>query len=285
MLVLGKGGQVGWHLQKVLPKAIFWGRQELDLANIELIGPAILKQRPDIIINAAAYTAVDKAESEPDLARTVNALAVKELAVAAQILDIPLLHISTDYVFSGKSNKPYQENDPTGPASIYGKTKLEGEQAVKEHCDKYWIIRTSWVFSEHGSNFVKTMLLLGKERQNLSIVADQKGCPTYAGDIAETIKVMVDSPGDRGLLPWGVYHFAGKGVVSWFEFAVEVFDRAYKDKLLVQKPVVDRISTSAYPQPAPRPDNSCLDTSKLESWLGQTVPEWRDALSHVIRSV
>ena len=285
LLVFGKDGQLGQHLQKVLPGAVFLGPHDLDFSNTEQIRPAILAQKPTCIINAAAYTAVDRAESEPELARTINARAVKEMAMAAQELKVPLLHVSTDYVFSGEKPTPYKEDDPTGPKSIYGKTKLEGELAVKEFCEDYWIIRTSWVFSEHGTNFVKTMLRLGEERESLSIVADQTGQPTYAGDLAELIKIVVQSLESQRPLPWGLYHFACRNAVSWYEFAQEIFEQAVNADLLSSQPQLTAITTEDYPMPASRPKNSRLDLSRLQQWLGEEIPDWKTGLAQVIKSL
>lgn len=285
VLVLGKDGQVGWHLQKEMPRATFWGRQELDLSNSNLIKPAIFASKPDCIINAAAYTAVDKAESEPDIARAINVLAVRELAKAARDLGIPLVHISTDYVFSGRAQTPYKEDDPVGPESVYGKTKLEGELAVREICEHYWIIRTSWVFSEHGNNFVKTILRLGKERDNLNIVADQTGQPTYAGDIATLISHLIEKLKLQKALAWGTYHFSCKGEVSWYGFAQAIVEQAEKSGMFSRKPVLIPITSEEYPLPAPRPRNSCLHTGKLEQWYEEDIPDWKFGLARLTAAV
>jgi len=259
-LVLGRSGQVASHLAQLMPGATFWGRDRLDLNQIEVIRAAIVAAAPSHIVNAAAYTAVDRAESEPEQAWNINAAAVAEAAKAANDLDVPLIHISTDYVFDGTSNRPYTVDDPVRPVSTYGRTKLAGEIAIETLCSKYWILRTSWVFSEFGANFVKTMIRLAGERDSLNVVADQRGIPTYAGDLARVISAIV-SASSAEPVPWGTLHAVGGIEASWFEFAEIIFAQSFSRQLIDRKIDVHAISTEAYPTPAHRPANSVLEPS------------------------
>lgn len=282
ILVLGKTGQVGRSLQKTLPHSTFWGREELDLSRPKTVRHAVLELEPDCIINAAAYTAVDRAESEPELTNLVNAVSVEALAHAAEEIKIPLVYVSTDYVFSGELDRPYVETDEPAPKSVYGTTKLAGEQAIQAHCSRYWIFRTSWVFSEYGHNFVKSMLQLGRERDSLSIVNDQRGRPTYAGHIAEVIEEVIDRWQAEDPMPWGIYHLASAGEVTWYEFAQEIFRQAVVAGVLEKAPELKAISTEHFPTLAARPRNSSLEHSKLEQYLRDPLPDWKKSLKKVI---
>ena len=239
---------------------------------------AIRTHKPDCVINAAAYTAVDRAEDDNETAMRLNAEAVAEIAKAAKAIDIPFLHISTDYVFDGTSENSYKETDPTNPINVYGQTKLAGEVAALEENKSAIILRTSWVFSEYGANFVKTMLRLAGERDALSIVDDQIGGPTAARDIAETAlmiarKVQRGAPGD------GIYHYQGAPTVSWAGFARKIFEIADK------KTAVTSIPTSAFPTPAARPLHTILDCARIERDFGIPQPDWRPALRQVIEAL
>ena len=256
-LVLGRSGQVASHLAQLMPDATFWGREQLDLNQNDRIRPAILAAAPSYIVNAAAYTAVDRAESEREQAWNINATAVAEAAKAANDLNVPLIHISTDYVFDGTSERAYRVDDPVRPISTYGRTKLAGEIAIETLCSKYLILRTSWVFSEFGANFVKTMIRLAGERDSLNVVADQRGIPTYAGDLASVIAAIVRA-GNEEQVAWGTFHAVGGIEVSWFEFAQKIFALARSRQLIDHEVEVHRISTDAYPTPAHRPANSRL---------------------------
>ena len=237
---------------------------------------------PDLIINAAAYTAVDKAETYIETAFAVNEKAVTLLAQAAHEADIPLFHISTDYVFDGTSSVPYKETDPVNPQSVYGASKLAGEQVLERTHTKHIILRTSWVFGSTGNNFVKTMLRLGKEREELSVVADQHGCPTSARSIAEVLWQLAEKYVSERTLPWGVYHFSNSPACSWHEFACEIFEQAVKAGVLERKPVVQPITTAEYPTPAKRPAWSVLDFEKVESLVERKVPRWHETLKDII---
>jgi dTDP-4-dehydrorhamnose reductase len=258
------------------------GRPTFDFRNSEKVEQIVAQAKPDIIVNAAAYTAVDKAESEPELAMTINRDGAAAMARAAERLDVPLIQISTDYVFSGKKPTAYIETDETAPLNIYGASKLAGEQAVATLAKNYAILRTSWVYSSYGNNFVKTMLRLGAERPDLSIVADQWGCPTSADDLAAVvIKVANDLRRNSNLN--GIYHVAGTGETNWADFAREIFNIAsVHGKLL---PTVKNITTADYPTPATRPLNSRLNCQKLFEVFGARLPAWQESLQRVIGQI
>ena len=255
VLVTGAKGQVGSEIVKAVPAGftvIGLGSNELDITNQQQVTAVIAQYKPDLIINAAAYTAVDKAESDSDNAYAVNQQAVAWLAQAAKQADIPLFHISTDYVFDGESTTPYKETDPVNPQSVYGMSKLAGEQVLAATHNKHIILRTSWVFGAEGNNFVKTMLRLGKERDELSVVADQHGCPTSASSIAKALWQLAEKYKTERTLPWGIYHFSNSPACTWYEFACEIFEQAVKAGVLERKPEVQPITTAEYPTPAKR---------------------------------
>jgi dTDP-4-dehydrorhamnose reductase len=280
-LILGRSGQVASHLREQMPDALFWGREQLDLLQTASIEPRILEAKPTCIVNAAAYTAVDRAEIEAEAAWAINTAAVAAMARAAKALDVPLIHISTDYVFNGRKSAPYSELDTMQPINAYGRSKLGGELAVATLCPKHWILRTSWVFSEHGANFVKTMLRLAQDRRELSVVADQHGVPTYAGDLADVIRALVND-GARIGLPWGTYHAVGGQSITWCDFAKAIFAGAKRHGILTHPMKVNAIATSAYPTPARRPANSMLEPShEMLSTLGVRM-DWRTGLDRML---
>ena len=262
VLVLGRDGQVGKALVPLFAEADFLGRRELDLAYPNNIKTVLQKLKPDCIINAAAYTAVDKAESEAELAHTVNEFAVQALAEYAAENDCWLIHFSTDYVFPGDKQGAYHENDDTAPTGVYGHSKLAGEQAIRRLCKRYYIFRTSWVFAEDGANFVNTMLRFAKERDDLSVVSDQVGCPSYAGDIAQIVSRVTTklTLAEEEKLPAGIYHLSCRGALSWHDFAEEIFRRAHQSGVISRIPKLKAISTDEYPTAAQRPANSVLNT-------------------------
>ena len=278
LLVFGKTGQVARELQRRAPGAIFLGRDEADLSDPAACAAAIDKIRPTAVINAAAYTAVDAAESEEPLATRINGDAPGAMARACARLGCPFVHISTDYVFDGSGTTPWPVDAPTGPLGAYGRSKLSGEQAVRAAGGVHAILRTSWVVSAHGRNFVKTMLRLGAEREKLTIVADQVGGPTPAGDIAEACLAMAGQLA-KDPSKSGTYHFSGAPDVSWADFARAIFARA---GLACE---VEDIPTSAYPTPAARPANSRLDCSATLSAFGIARPDWRNGLSTIIKDI
>ena len=226
----------------------------------------------DYCINCAAYTAVDKAETEKDFALKINVTGAENLAIACQKHDVALLHISTDFVFDGEQKHPYTEKDVALPRSVYGQTKLDGEEAIKNSLIKYFIIRTSWLYSEYGTNFLKTMLRIGKERSELGIVSDQIGTPTYAGDLAAVLLEIIQQESSS----YGVYHYSNKGQCSWYDFAKAIFEESALE--VNTKP----IPTTAYPTPAERPKYSVLDKSKIKNTFGITIPHWETSLKKVV---
>lgn len=285
VLVTGASGQVGCELIKNAPPNIEvkgFNSSELDITNLQLVTDVIAKESPSLIINAAAYTAVDRAESEVELAYKVNELGVENLVSIASKIKVPIFHISTDYVFEGVSSRAYNESDQVGPTGVYGRSKLAGEEALKRSEVPHIILRTSWVFGVDGNNFVKTMIRLGRDKSMLGVVSDQHGCPTSALSIAEVLWELAERYFNQRTLEWGIYHFSNVPAVTWQEFAIEIFKRAVDNKLLNVCPVVDPISTADYPTPAIRPAWSVLDCSALESLLKREAPDWRKELDTVL---
>ncbi|MGB4075996.1 dTDP-4-dehydrorhamnose reductase [Pseudomonas sp.] len=280
MLLLGQHGQVSQELQRALQgtgELTVLGREQLDLAQPELIRQHMQRLRPELIINAAAHTAVDQAESEPKLAFAINATAPGILAENAAELGIPLIHYSTDYVFDGSQTEPYRESDATNPLSVYGRSKLAGEQAIQAVGGAHLILRTSWVYSLHGRNFLLTMQRLLQERESLSVVADQIGAPTWAGTIAQATAQLIKQWRSGQAGPWGVYHLTAQGETSWFGFAsaIAAHLRSQGKNVATLQP----IPSSAYPTPAQRPLNSRLDCSRLQQDWQVQLPNWQQALS------
>ena len=285
ILITGCNGQVGFLLKKKLMhklNVLALTRDELDITNESLVKQAVNDFKPNIIINAAAYTAVDKAESEEELAFAINYSGAKFLAQAATQVGSAVIHISTDYVFDGnKQGVPYTEIDPVNPQGIYGKSKLAGETAVSTFCKEHIILRTAWVFGEHGNNFVKTMLRLGKERTMLSIVSDQRGGPTYAGDIAEAIVKIADNIATAKETKWGVYHFSGIPHVTWYDFAQNIFLKAKENQVLGSIPTLTAISTEDFPTPCKRPSNSTLNCEAIKKEFDISPSKWQVELDNI----
>ena len=278
LLVFGRSGQVATELARLAPEARFLGRDAADLTDPEACARAIRDSGCAMVINAAAYTAVDRAETDADIARAVNADAPAAMARAAAALGVPFLHISTDYVFDGSGTQPRVETDPTGPLGVYGATKLAGERGIAAAGGQWAVMRTSWVFSAHGANFVKTMLRLGAERDELRVVADQHGGPTPAADIAQACLTMAEAmraDASRG----GVYHFAGAPDTGWAGFAREIMAQAGLSCHIVD------ISTSDYPTPARRPANSRLNCAAISRDFGIARPDWRAGLAKVLQEL
>ncbi len=280
-LITGGEGQLGRCLVDCLRKTdhefVALGKGELDITDAQAVMAAVEDYRPDVIINAAAYTAVDRAETEPELAWRINDAAVGYLAAAANAVGALLVQVSTDYVFDGQSSRPYLETDPVNPLGVYGRSKLAGEKQA-EKTRRFLIVRTAWVFSEYGNNFVKTMLRLGAEREELSIVADQLGTPTYAGHLADGLIKMAEAG-----LPFGVYHFASGKACSWFEFAEAIFHVACNLLPSYAAPKLSPIASTEYPTPAQRPAFSVLSSEKLEAEIGPVGEGWKSALPEVVR--
>ena len=290
ILLLGKGGQVGWELQRSLAPlgelvALDFDSTDLcgDFTNPQGLAETVRTVRPDVIVNAAAHTAVDKAESEPDLARLINATAPGVLAQEAQKLGAWLVHFSTDYVFDGSGAQPWVETDVPAPLNVYGKTKLEGEQLVATLCKKHLIFRTSWVYAARGGNFAKTMLKLAQERERLTVINDQLGAPTGAELLADVtahaILHVQQNPAHAGL-----YHLAAGGETTWHGYAEHVIDHVQasrKNIKIIAKDVLP-VPTSAFPTPAQRPLNSRLGTAKLQSTFGLTLPAWQQGVDRML---
>ena len=287
ILVTGANGQVGWELMRRAEKfgvtAVGTERAELDITDVSAVDAVITPGAFDVVVNAAAYTAVDKAESEPDKAYAVNRDGAAHLAAACARADIPLIHISTDYVFDGTKQGAYVEDDPINPINVYGASKAAGEQAVRERWDRHIILRTSWVYGVHGHNFVKTILRLAKERDELRVVADQWGCPTAAGDIAEVILRLVSGMSSGEVKTWGTYHYCGAEKTTWHEFAEAIIAAA--EYHVGRKVPVRPILTQDYPTPAKRPVNSVLSCIMLRVDFGIGPWPWRDALKEVINNI
>lgn len=290
ILLVGKGGQVGRELEPRLADVgdlVALDRAAADLERPAELAAAVRRERPDVIVNAAAYTAVDRAEGEPERARLVNAIAVGELAAVAAGLDATLVHFSTDYVFDGTKAGPYVETDEPHPLSVYGRTKLEGEAAVAASGCRHWILRTTWVYASHGHNFVRTMLRLAGERDELRVVDDQFGAPTSARLIAAVTADAVGRLADGPALASGLYHLTPHGETTWCRFARAILGAARRGGAPLRCPPenVVAITTAEYPLPARRPANSRLDTTKLETALNIRLPEWQDDVSPVVAAV
>lgn len=286
VLITGCHGQVGTCLTEQLNQdenttILALDREHLDITNQDSVNAVVSEFQPTIIINAAAHTAVDKAEEEVDLSYAINRDGPKYLAQAAQTIDAVILHISTDYVFEGNKVGDYIETDTTNPQGVYGESKLAGEIAVAQSCEKHIILRTAWVFGESGNNFVKTMLRLGQTRDALNIVGDQFGGPTFAGDIASTLIQIAKRITQGSEVEYGVYHYSGLPHVSWFDFADAIFDVAVKKKVLESKPTLTSITTDQYPTPAKRPSNSRLSNDKIMASFSIEASDWKAALNNI----
>lgn len=286
ILITGCYGQVGSCLTEQLVSdesitVLALDREHLDITSQDAVNAAVAEFQPTIIINAAAHTAVDKAEEEVELSYAINRDGPKYLAEAAQSIGSAILHISTDYVFEGNKVSDYVEMDTTNPQGVYGESKLAGEIAVAKACEKHIILRTAWVFGEYGNNFVKTMLRLGENRDALNIVGDQFGGPTYAGDIASTLIQIAKRINQGETVEFGVYHYSGLPHVSWFDFANAIFDIAVEQKILAKKPTLTSITTDQYPTPAKRPYNSRLSNEKIIASFSVEASNWKVALNNI----
>lgn len=286
VLVTGANGQLGQSLQFIsgnFPEMnfVFCTSTDLDITNLENCKIVFDKFKPDFCINTAAYTAVDKAETETEKAYLINTVGAKNLAEVSKVFDTTLLHVSTDFVFDGEQKVPYTEKDVPNPTGVYGKTKLDGEKAIQATWQKHFIIRTSWVYSQFANNFMKTMLRLGAERDTLSVVNDQIGTPTNAVDLAETliliIKTQHPTPNTKNL--YGVYNFSNEGDCSWYDFAKEIFNQ---NNISVN---LSAIPSEAYPTPAKRPKYSVLDKSKIKTTFGIQIKTWQNSLKDCTQSL
>jgi dTDP-4-dehydrorhamnose reductase len=288
ILLFGKNGQVGWELQRALAplgKLIALDRHSAeycgDFENPQGIAETVRKLKPTVIVNATAYTAVDKAESDKEKAQLVNATAVEFLAKAAEECGALLVHYSTDYVFNGSGDKPWNEDDATEPMNVYGETKRQGEQAIALNMSKYLIFRTSWVYAARGNNFAKTMIRLAKDRETLSVINDQFGAPTGADLLADStahaIRVALVKPEVSGL-----YHLIASGTTTWFEYAGMVIAQARAKGVELQVQTINPVETAAFPTPAKRPNNSRLNTTKFRETFGLVLPEWEAGVTRLI---
>ena len=296
VLLLGKNGQVGWELQRSLAplgELVALGRHSTlqdggcgDLTDLDGLRETVARLRPDVIVNAAAHTAVDKAESEPELARTANALAPGVLAEAAHAVGALLVHYSTDYVFDGSGTTPWTEDADTGPLSVYGQTKLEGERLIEAVGARHLIFRTSWVYAARGGNFAKTMLRLAQEREKLTVIDDQFGAPTGAELIADVTAHAIQQA-LRDDTCCGTYHLAAAGETTWNGYARFVLDTAHalKPDLAIKAQEVAPVPTSAFPTPARRPLNSRLDTTRLRQTFGLTIPNWQHGVRRMLAEI
>ncbi|WP_026353300.1 dTDP-4-dehydrorhamnose reductase [Solimonas variicoloris] len=283
IVVCGAAGQVGFEVTRRAPGAIALGRQELDISDAAAVDRVMDALRPRVVINAAAYTAVDKAESDADSARRINADGPRYLARACARHGAALLHLSTDYVFNGDGGIPWMPDSAAAPLGVYGLTKLEGEQGIREELAQHMILRVAWVFGPHGVNFVRTMVRAAGQRPELRVVSDQIGGPTYAGDIADTLLLLAGDIAVGRARQWGTYHYCGAPTVSWHAFAKTIIERAVRHGLLTKEIPVIPISTAEYPTPARRPHNSVLDCSVTLSVLGIAQPDWRVGLEETLK--
>ena len=284
VLVTGANGQLGQSIQFIANQYpnvqfIYTDYQELDITNFESCHTVFAKYKPQFCINTAAYTAVDKAESEAEKAHLINVIGPENLAKVCKEYNTILLHISTDFIFDGTSTQPYLETDIPNPKSVYGQTKLDGELAVQKNWEKHFIIRTSWVYSQFANNFMKTMLRLASERDSLSVVNDQIGTPTYAVDLAEVLMNIIQSSITNKPSPFGIYNFSNEGVCSWYDFAAAIFHQ--KGISIDLQP----IPTSAYPTPAKRPSYSVLDKSKIKNTFNLKINDWKTSLQSCLNQL
>jgi dTDP-4-dehydrorhamnose reductase len=286
ILLTGANGQVGYELNRLAAArgCVLMGltRQQLDIGDAEAVEKIVTQLQPSLVINAAAYTAVDKAEQEVEAAMRANRQGPANLAATCQAHRIPLIHLSTDYVFDGNKSGAYHEEDPVAPTGIYGRSKWEGEEEVRAKLTQHLIIRVSWVFGPHGNNFVKTMLRLAAERDELRVVADQRGCPTCATHIAAALLTLADKIREGIDVAWGTYHFCGMPETTWHGFAETIIREALAMGLLDHAIPVHPITTSDYPTPARRPQNSVLDCRRIIKTFDMKLPSWQEGLTTML---
>lgn len=283
VLITGANGQLGNEIKKLAPEFqscqfLFLDLPELDITNEEQLRQVIAEKNINALINCAAYTAVDKAENDREKAEAVNATGPELLAKLTTEFQLKFIHISTDFVFDGCTYIPYQEDDSTNPVSVYGETKLQGEQLVLQNNPNAIVIRTSWLYSAHGNNFVKTMQRLGRERDGLGVIFDQVGTPTWAGDLAAACLTILNDP-DSGKSKTGIFHFSNEGAISWYDFAVSIMKLSSIDCQI--KP----IGTNEYPTPAKRPAYSVMNKSKIKATFGLKIPHWESSLNRCIQEI
>lgn len=288
ILITGAQGQVGQELVKQGNlkglHMVAVNHHELDISKRHFVEKTLFKNNVSLVINAAAYTAVDKAESEPDQAFAVNSKGPFNIASACSKANIPMIHISTDYVFNGEKKEPYVETDAISPPGVYGKSKAQGEAEVKKHLQQHIILRTSWVYGVHGNNFVKTMISLAKTTDTIRVVNDQFGCPTFARDIAKAIWSIVNDIQNQQKVRWGTYHYCGIGTTSWYGFAKKIFEIARQYEILAIKKV-EPVSTDAYPTPAKRPLSSVLDCNLIHQHFDVIQKPWEQSIKEMLKDL
>ena len=288
VLICGGQGQLGWELRRRAGRfnvdAVARDLPEIDITRAESVAQNIEACAPRVVINAAAYTQVDQAEADVEAAMAVNASGPGCLAAACSRAAIPLVHISTDFVFDGRSHRPYREDDPVGPIGIYAQSKVAGEEAVRRELERHIIIRTAWLYGVHGRNFVKTMLRLAGEREEIQVVADQHGSPTSAADLAQTILHICRRITDTQPLSWGIYHYCGAGVTTWHGLAQKSIELAARHTSLKVRQITP-IAAAHYPTPAHRPAYSALDCTKIRDTFGISIPPWEESLAAVIHRI
>ncbi len=287
ILVTGAGGQLGRELVRCNPGYHLSAlrRSALDISDADAVAKCVGDMRPDVVVNAAAYTAVDGAESNRDAAFAANRDGPANLARMCELMGIPLVHVSTDYVFDGSKREPYTEDDPVAPLGVYGASKLAGEQAALDYCSRVVILRTSWVFSRYDGNFVTTMFRLGRERDCLGVVSDQRGCPTAAGELARAVYSVLDGYFSGMDDMWGVYHFCQPPAVTWHDFALALFDELRRIKVDLSVREVRRIRSDEYPSVVSRPANSVMDSTRFSRVFSFTIRPWRGSLREVVRDL
>jgi len=288
ILLTGAKGQLGWEILKQAPGSAC-DCIGIDIAEADLTDPGQVDRvmdatRPDLLIHGAAYTQVDAAETDVQAAFAVNRDAAAHLAAACAAAHIPMVHISTDFVFDGKKSTPYVETDPVAPLSVYGRSKAAGEEVVRQALDRHLIIRTAWMYGLHGHNFVKSMLRLGRENRQLRVVSDQIGCPTFAADLADALLTVCRRIQNQSQVPWGTYHLCGRGSVSWHGFAQRIFEIAHHLDLVPDVEVTP-ISTREYPTAAPRPAFSVMSCEKIHTGFGIEPPPWQDSLEKMLKQL
>lgn len=287
IVVIGGNGQLGSALTSLLKTTpnglVSAGRSDIDITRNESVVTFFDHVKPSIVVNAAAYTAVDKAESEPEMAFAVNDLGAKNLADICRRLDVPLIHFSTDYVFDGRLTSAYRESDPVSPLGVYGRSKAAGEKIIRDTLSRHIIIRTAWLYGFNGNNFVKTMLRLGKTKPTMRVVDDQFGCPTFAGDLASAVSQIIGYIRSKQPDAWGTYHFCNGGSASWYAFAKEIFkiaDRSGSYKMKCSN--LEPIPSSEYPTPVRRPPNSVMSCHLIQKTFNIQIPHWKTTLANVL---
>jgi dTDP-4-dehydrorhamnose reductase len=282
--IIGCNGMLGKELsalcvEKNIP---FIGTdRECDITDINALRSFAVDKKIDWIVNCSAYTAVDKAEEEEEIAYKINAIGAGNIAAVSSEIGVPMIQISTDYVFDGKGSRPYAETDPVNPAGAYGRTKLAGEKLIAEKTDKYFILRTAWLYGQYGNNFVRTMIRLFKEKESLNVVCDQKGSPTWAYDLSEMILAIVK----KNSTSYGIYHFSNEGETTWYEFACEISHAALAKGLIEKEIPINPVTTDKYPSKVKRPEYSVLSKKKIADIFGVTVPVWKESLKKYINSI